>query len=230
MTSTFTAAASSGVWAAGAQLQAWLGHPLLLAARRRIPARRADLGVRQRLGPARRRSSRVGCCWRPDSASHTVSLVKQFVNPTKTLLADSQGNAASACPAGNWLLGYGGLPNFTEFDASGARAARRDARQERAGLQDLSVAMERRSRRAPPSLVVQPDGAGTLTVAASWNGATEVASWRVLAGASPSVAGAGRERAQERLSDDASRSRRRPRTCRAGAQRLRRRDRDCRRR
>ncbi len=54
----------------------------------------------------------------PDSAAHTVTLVKAFVNPTKTLLAESQGNALSL-PGGNWLIGYGGLPNFTEYDAAG---------------------------------------------------------------------------------------------------------------
>ncbi len=48
----------------------------------------------------------------------TRSTLKQFTNPTKTLLAESQGNTQSL-PGGDWLLGYGGLPNFTEFDASG---------------------------------------------------------------------------------------------------------------
>ena len=54
----------------------------------------------------------------PNLATHTVTLVKQFVNPTETLLASSQGNLLSL-PGGNWLMGYGGLPNFTEYDSSG---------------------------------------------------------------------------------------------------------------
>ena len=83
-------------------------------------------------------------------------------------------------------MGYGGLPNFTEYDSSGHVLLRRDARQERAELPHLPLALERPSRRAPPSLAVQSGAAGTLTVAASWNGATEVASWQVLAGSSPS--------------------------------------------
>ena len=36
-----------------------------------------------------------------------------------------------------------------------------------------------------PSLAIQAHSAGAMTVAASWNGATEVASWQVLAGTSP---------------------------------------------
>jgi hypothetical protein len=39
----------------------------------------------------------------------------------------------------------------------------------------------------PPAVAVQSDGAGLLSVAASWNGATQVASWRVIAGSSPTT-------------------------------------------
>ena len=38
--------------------------------------------------------------------------------PNATLLASSQGDLLSL-PGGNWLMGYGGLPNFTEYDSSG---------------------------------------------------------------------------------------------------------------
>jgi hypothetical protein len=38
-----------------------------------------------------------------------------------------------------------------------------------------------------PSVVAAPGSAGTISVSVSWNGATEVASWRVLAGASSSA-------------------------------------------
>ncbi len=37
-----------------------------------------------------------------------------------------------------------------------------------------------------PSLAVKSAGSGAVSAAVSWNGATDVASWRVLAGASPS--------------------------------------------
>jgi hypothetical protein len=35
-----------------------------------------------------------------------------------------------------------------------------------------------------PAVAAKPGGSGALAVAVSWNGATEVASWRVLAGPS----------------------------------------------
>ena len=54
----------------------------------------------------------------PNTATHTVTLVKQFTNPNKRLLATSQGDLLPL-PGSNWLMGYGGLPNFTEYDSSG---------------------------------------------------------------------------------------------------------------
>jgi len=123
----------------------------------------------------------------PDFASHTVTLVKQLVNPTRALLASSQGNFLSLTPgstAGNWLMGYGGLPNFTEFDASGHvlldGTLGKNVQSFRTYLSPWSA-----HPASPPSIAVRSGAGGTLTVAASWNGATEVASWQVLAGASP---------------------------------------------
>ncbi|MGO8906339.1 MAG: arylsulfotransferase family protein [Solirubrobacteraceae bacterium] len=134
--------------------------------------------------PPKEKQSR-GLLLAPDSASHTVSLVKAFVNPTQTLLAESQGNTLSL-PGGNWLLGYGRLPNFTEFDGAGHVLLEGTLGK---NVQNFSTFLaEWRGRPASvPSLAVTPGAAGTLTVAASWNGATEVASWRVLAGSSPSA-------------------------------------------
>jgi hypothetical protein len=118
----------------------------------------------------------------PDLATHTVTLRKAFVNPAKVLLASSQGNTF-ALPNGAWLMGYGGLPNLTEFDASGHV------------LLDATLGKEVQDFRSyifpwsgqpttSPAVAVQAAGAGAISVAASWNGATDVASWRVLAGSS----------------------------------------------
>jgi len=133
--------------------------------------------------PPKEKQSR-GLLLAPDLAAHRVTLLKQFVNPTKTLLASSQGNTLSLS-GGNWLLGYGGLSNFTEFNPSGHV------------LFDATLGRNVQSFRtylAPwsgqptdgPSVVAAPSGAGALSVSVSWNGATDVASWRVLAGSSPS--------------------------------------------
>ncbi len=123
----------------------------------------------------------------PSSANHTVTLARQFVNPSHTLLASSQGNLLNLAPAqttGNWLMGYGGLPNFTEYNAAGHvlldGTLGKNVQNFRTYLSPWSG-----HPTSPPALAVQSHGAGAVTLAASWNGATEVASWQVLAGASP---------------------------------------------
>ncbi len=130
--------------------------------------------------PPKEKQSR-GLLLAPDPAAHTVKLVKALVNPSKILLAESQGSM-TALPGGKWLLGYGGLPNFTEFDPSGKVIF--DATLGRS-VQSFKTFLSPWEGHAPgaPSVIATPSGAG-LSVAVSWNGATNVASWRVLAGPS----------------------------------------------
>ena len=132
--------------------------------------------------PPKEKQSR-GLLLDPNFAARRVTLVKQFTNPTRTLLASSQGNVLSLA-GGDWLLGYGGLPNFTEFNANGGVLL--DGTLGR-GVQDFRTYLDEWKAQAPgtPSLRAQASG-DRLQVSMSWNGATEVASWRVLAGSSAS--------------------------------------------
>ena len=118
----------------------------------------------------------------PSLRTHTVRLVKQFANPHEKLLTQSQGDLLNLHD-GDWLMGYGGLPNFTEYDSAGHV------------LFDATLGENVESYRtylAPwhgrpttlPQLAGQVGASGLVTVEASWNGATAVASWRVLAGPS----------------------------------------------
>ncbi len=133
--------------------------------------------------PPKEKQSR-GLLLKPDVAGRSVSLVKAFVNPSKTLLAESQGNTLSL-PGGDWLMGYGGLPNFTEYDSSGHVLLDGTLGK---NVQNFRTYLSPWSATAPgrPSLVVKPAGSGAASVAVSWNGATQVASWRTLAGSSSS--------------------------------------------
>ena len=119
----------------------------------------------------------------PNPKTHTVTLVKAFTNPSATLLASSQGDLLSL-PGGNWLMGYGGLPNFTEYDNAGRVLF--DATLG-PNVQDFRTYISAWSAtpKAPPAVAAQVAN-GTVNVEASWNGATGVASWKVLAGSSPS--------------------------------------------
>ncbi|HEY5389065.1 MAG TPA: arylsulfotransferase family protein [Solirubrobacteraceae bacterium] len=131
--------------------------------------------------PPKEKQSR-GILLKPDTAAHTVTLVKAFTNPSKTLLASSQGNTL-ALPGGDWLMGYGGLPNFTEYDSSGHVLLDGTLGK---NVQDFRTYLAPWSATAPgrPAVVAKAAGSGATSVAVSWNGATQVASWRVLAGAS----------------------------------------------
>jgi hypothetical protein len=130
--------------------------------------------------PKERESS--GLLLRPNFSSHTVTLVKRFANPGKTLLASSQGDTLSL-PGGDWLLGYGGLPNFTEFSSSGHVLLDGTLGK---NVQDFRTYLFPWSGQptTAPAVAVQATATGA-TVEASWNGATDVASWQVLAGSSP---------------------------------------------
>jgi hypothetical protein len=118
-----------------------------------------------------------------DYAHRTVALAKAFTNPTKTLSAAAQGNTL-ALPGGDWLMGYGNLPNFTEFNSNGSVLL--DGTLGR-GVQNFRTYLSPWSGHPsePPAIAARPTGA-SVTVYTSWNGATEVASWQILVGNSPS--------------------------------------------
>jgi hypothetical protein len=120
----------------------------------------------------------------PNTSTKEVTLVKQFTNPDASLLASSQGDLLNL-PDGNWLMGYGGLPNFTEYTSSGEvlfdATLGRNVQSFRTFLAPWSA-----QPKTPPALAAQ-SGSGGVTVEASWNGATEVASWKVLGGSSKSA-------------------------------------------
>jgi hypothetical protein len=131
--------------------------------------------------PPKEKQSR-GLLLKPDTAAHTVTLVKALTNSAKTLLASSQGNTL-ALPGGDWLMGYGGLPNFTEYDSSGHVLLDGTLGK---NVQDFRTYLSPWSATAPgrPAVVAKAAGSGATSVAVSWNGATLIVSWKVLAGAS----------------------------------------------
>jgi hypothetical protein len=126
-------------------------------------------------GPSR------GMVLRLDMSTHTVSLVAAYPHtPTRNVafLGSMQ-----VLPNGNALVGWGSLPYFSEFTKSGRL------------LLDALFPGKDQSYRAlfsnswvgtpyyPPSGAVR-EARGTAKVYASWNGATRVAAWEVLAGPS----------------------------------------------
>jgi hypothetical protein len=113
-----------------------------------------------------------------DPHTGTATLVRQLVRAPAPLTTGSQGDVQTL-PGGGYMIGWGGLPNFTEFDAAGNVVY--DAQ--------LPAGFSYRVYRLPwAAQPLTPPVAATApgTVYASWNGATTVASWQLLAGASSS--------------------------------------------
>ncbi len=119
-----------------------------------------------------------------DERTRTARLVKSYEHPNPPMLAASQGNMQTL-PSGNVLIGYGGVPQISEFAADGTLVF--DAHQ------PYDTAFYRAFRfpwsavpATPPAILASANNTEEETIVhASWNGATGVASWRVLAGEEP---------------------------------------------
>jgi hypothetical protein len=120
---------------------------------------------------------------RLDLSAHTATLTSALTHPDPPLLAASQGNMQTLGD-GNTVIGYGGVPEISEYDSSGRLLF--DAHQ------PLDMSFYRAFRypwtgrpAAAPAILASLNDTGEETIVhASWNGATEVASWRILAGSS----------------------------------------------
>ena len=96
------------------------------------------------------------------------------------------------------MVGWGGLPNFTEYDAAGQIDLRRAAAGRREQLPRLPRAVERAAERSAGDRRATRSG-GATAVYASWNGATTVDAWQLLTGASATRHDARLDDAEERL-------------------------------
>jgi hypothetical protein len=116
-----------------------------------------------------------------DFKARQAHLASVYTHRNPPLLAASQGNAQTLAD-GSTLVGYGGVPAISEFGKDGSLLF--DAHQ------PLDMSFYRAFRfpwsgrpLSPPAVLASLNNTGEETIVhASWNGATEVASWRVLAG------------------------------------------------
>jgi hypothetical protein len=119
-----------------------------------------------------------------DFKARQARLASVFTHANPPLLAASQGNMQTLAD-GNTLVGYGGVPAISEYDKAGSL------------LLDAHEPFDMTFYRAfrfpwsgrplgPPAVLASLNNTGEETIVhASWNGATEVSSWRVLAGQHP---------------------------------------------
>jgi hypothetical protein len=109
----------------------------------------------------------------------TETLVGQFTHPSP-ISAKSQGNI-QAQPNGDWFVGWGEVPDFSEFSPTGQLLFDAHFPSGYQSYRDLRFAWTGTPATRPVLSVLAAHGAGT--VYASWNGATLVTSWRVFVGA-----------------------------------------------
>jgi hypothetical protein len=117
-----------------------------------------------------------------DEDKMSATLVREYTHPDR-LLSDTQGNV-QVLPNGNVFVGWGSEPVLSEFGREGDL------------LFDAAYPAEGESYRAfrfpwdgqpqdEPAVTAAPGTGEEVTVYASWNGATEVVDWEVLAGQRP---------------------------------------------
>ncbi|HEY3758894.1 MAG TPA: arylsulfotransferase family protein [Solirubrobacteraceae bacterium] len=111
----------------------------------------------------------------------TETLAAEYEHPG-ALKAGSQGDV-QALANGNLFLGWGAEPWFSEFSSAGQIVF--DARMPNADESYRAYRFEWNGTPGGSPAIAAAAGSGSaVTVYASWNGATDVASWRVLAGSS----------------------------------------------
>jgi len=119
-----------------------------------------------------------------DFKTHQARLASVYTHTSPPLLAASQGNMQTLA-GGNAVVGYGGVPAISEYAPDGALLF--------AAHQPFDLIFYRAYRfpwsahpLSPPAVLASLNNTGEETIVhASWNGATDVASWRVLAGEAP---------------------------------------------
>ncbi len=117
-----------------------------------------------------------------DFKHRTVKLLGRYVR-TPPLLSGSQGDN-QVLGSGDSFVGWGEDPYFTEFNAAGQIVF--DAHLPAPAQVYRAFRFPWNATPAtPPSIALKATGAATTTVYASWNGATNVAAWRILGGGTP---------------------------------------------
>jgi Arylsulfotransferase (ASST) len=117
-----------------------------------------------------------------DEVAMSASLAHEYTHPDK-LRSALQGNA-QVLPNNNVFVGWGSAPVLSEFDHDGKL------------LFSAAYPTESESYRAfrfpwsaqpidDPAIAAELGADDEVTIHASWNGATEVTTWQVLAGSAP---------------------------------------------
>ena len=128
--------------------------------------------------PAEEKHSRA-LMLRVDEKARRVSLIKAYIHPGADLLAGAMGSA-QLMPNGNMFAGWGTCPNFSMFAHDGTLLL--DGQMTKGDPSYRAFTHPWIGHPTDRPAVAARHRSGGATVYASWNGATQVAFWTVLAG------------------------------------------------
>jgi hypothetical protein len=120
-----------------------------------------------------------------DTGRHTATLVRAFPHPGGPLLSDSQGNM-QVLGDGGTVIGWGAIPSVSELAPDGSPLFDAHMPAGYSSYRAFRFPWSGHPLSAPSASAHLNLTGDSTTVFASWNGAGEVASWRVLAGPDPS--------------------------------------------
>jgi hypothetical protein len=116
-----------------------------------------------------------------DSVRHTARLARVYRHAPNPLVSDSQGNMQTLAN-GNVVIGWGSVPSVTELGKSGEMLLDAHLPPGYSSYRAFRFPWHGHPLAAPQVSARLLAAKDSTAVFASWNGATEVASWRVLAG------------------------------------------------
>jgi hypothetical protein len=114
-----------------------------------------------------------------DEQAMTATLLRQYTHPK--ILSGSQGST-QLLPNGNVFIGWGEAPRVSEFHRSGRMVFDALLGEKYECYRAFRLPWTGRPADAPAIVTTTGARGGGTTVYASWNGATEVDTWQLLAG------------------------------------------------
>jgi hypothetical protein len=115
-----------------------------------------------------------------DTSAMRVKLRRQYVHPDISLLATAMGSA-QVLSDGGMFVGWGTEPYFSQFSEDGQLLLDGRLPADDPSYRAFTYAWTGRPAE-PPAVAARASANGGATVYASWNGATDVRAWTVLAG------------------------------------------------
>ena len=133
-------------------------------------------------GGLKRDGESFGIVVEPDMNTMTANLARRYAHP-KDIFSDTQGSL-QLLPNGNAFVGWGSEPNFSEFSHDGELLFSATLPNTYESYRTFRFPWSGRPY-VDPAIEVERESDEELTAYVSWNGATEVAGWQVLAGPDP---------------------------------------------